>query len=305
MQNKFNVSVGIPAFNEEANIKNLLKTILSQKGENFVLKEILVFSDGSTDETVERAKEINDARIKILDNKERVGTAAGQNRILEIFSGDVLVLLNADVLPSNDTFIASIIAPFYQEKGIGIVGGIPVPITAENIFEKIINYSVEIKKYIYEKINRGNNIYACHGRVRAFSRDFARKFSWNPEASIAEDPFSYLACIESGYKFFYQPSAQVLYKSPQNFKDHAKQSMRFFHGRNILKKYFDSDLIEQSYFISRALLIRSLFYFFIRNPFLFLGYFCILVFSKLRSYFTETTSAQWSPSRTSKVLYEK
>ena len=305
MQNKLEVSVGIPAFNEEANIRNLLESLLSQRGENFVLKEIIVFSDGSTDKTVERAKEISDARIKILDNKERVGNAAGQNRILEIFSGDVLILLNADVLPSNDKFIPSILEPFYREGGIGIVGGMPVPIHAENIFEKIINYSVEIKKYIYANINNGHNLYACHGRVRAFSKDFARKFRWNPDVAIAEDSFSYLACIKNGYKFYYQPSAQVLYKSPQNFKDHAKQSIRYFHGRSILKKYFDNNLIKQSYFIPRALLIRSLFYFFIKNPFLFLSYFYILLFSKLRSYFMKTTSVQWSPSETSKVIYDK
>ena len=51
MNKKLTVSVGIPAYDEEANIKSLLEAILQQRQENFILKSIIVVSDGSTDRT--------------------------------------------------------------------------------------------------------------------------------------------------------------------------------------------------------------------------------------------------------------
>src|SRR3990170_5283265 len=45
LSEKFTVTVGIPAHNEEQNIKQLLTSIVSQKG-NFVLEKILVTTDG-------------------------------------------------------------------------------------------------------------------------------------------------------------------------------------------------------------------------------------------------------------------
>ena len=61
MKTKFKkptLSIGIPAFNEEANIYFLLKDLLSQKMDQFNLERIIVNSDGSTDDTIEQVKRI-------------------------------------------------------------------------------------------------------------------------------------------------------------------------------------------------------------------------------------------------------
>ena len=52
MRKKLTVTIGIPAYNEEANVRNLLVSLLAQKETNFKLQEIIVVSDGSTDKTV-------------------------------------------------------------------------------------------------------------------------------------------------------------------------------------------------------------------------------------------------------------
>src|SRR3989344_8939516 len=77
------VSIGIPAYNEEANIKNLLTALLAQKQENFELLEIIVISDGSDDNTVEQAKSLASEKISVIDGKDRKGQAQRQNEIME------------------------------------------------------------------------------------------------------------------------------------------------------------------------------------------------------------------------------
>ena len=50
--NTQSITIGIPAYNEEANIKYLLKLLLNQKIKNAAIHEVIVVSDGSTDGTV-------------------------------------------------------------------------------------------------------------------------------------------------------------------------------------------------------------------------------------------------------------
>ena len=58
------VTVALSAYNEEKNIKSFLESVLSQREESYVLKEIWVYSDVSTDKTVEIAKSIKSTKIK-------------------------------------------------------------------------------------------------------------------------------------------------------------------------------------------------------------------------------------------------
>ena len=56
------LSIGIVAFNEEANIAHLLKTILDQKIESVLMMEIIVVSDASSDKTDEIVGSFADPR---------------------------------------------------------------------------------------------------------------------------------------------------------------------------------------------------------------------------------------------------
>jgi len=53
MKKLITVSIGIPAYNEEANIGKLLSSLIKQKEAGFIIKEIIVVSDQSTDKTDE------------------------------------------------------------------------------------------------------------------------------------------------------------------------------------------------------------------------------------------------------------
>src|SRR5438034_290913 len=110
------ITIGIPAFNEEENIKMLINDILNQKPSDFIIEKIIINSDGSTDKTVEICKSIKNEKIVVFDNKERKGLATGQNNILQHTNSDILVLLNADTRINDEFFVKRLIGPIAMGK---------------------------------------------------------------------------------------------------------------------------------------------------------------------------------------------
>lgn len=299
---RYTVSVGIPAYNEAANIKYLLEALLAQKEEGFALKEIIVVSDCSTDKTAELVRSVADPRITLIENKARIGQALSQNVILEKFDADILVLLNADVLPVNKNMLKNIVQPFQIDTGLGIVSGQLVPAEAVNFFGKIIRFSALLKQDIYEKINAGKNVYLCHGGIRAFSRNFARQLKWSSQ--ISEDAYSYFACISLGFEFAYASSAKVYFRSSGSLKDHLRQSARFRKGKRDLLNCFSKKLVHDAHKIPAPVFFTSLAKYFLRNPVLFLSYVVIYVFSIFIYYIvSKQITSIWEPSVTTKTLF--
>ncbi len=60
-----NISIGICAYNEEKNIGNLLKRLISIKPKKANIKEIIIVSDGSIDKTNEIIKNFQKRSKKI------------------------------------------------------------------------------------------------------------------------------------------------------------------------------------------------------------------------------------------------
>src|SRR5262245_52847255 len=122
--NKKTLTIGIPAFNEEANIGYLLQRLLTQNIFNATLEKIIVVSDGSSDKTAKIVREIKDKRILLIENPERLGLYATQNKILENTDSDILVMFDADILPKNQYLVANLIAPIIKDNTIGVAGAL-------------------------------------------------------------------------------------------------------------------------------------------------------------------------------------
>lgn len=300
MKKIINISIGIPAYNEEKNIKKLISSLLNQKSNNFVIKEIIVVSDNSTDNTIKELQSIRDERVLLLKNNERLGQAYGQNSIVKKFKGDILVLLNADVLPANKYFISELIKPFGKDKKIAIFVPKTKPVEASNIFERIINFSVDFKDTMSESWKNGDNLYQCKGAGRALSREFAKKIFWND--SLSEDAYTYLFCKKYGYKFNFNPNSTLYFKSPDNFKDHNLQSARFVYGPNIMSNYFDRRIVQREYSIPKRIIVSVLLRFFIKNPFYLSSYIVILLLVKLNPSIYKLVKSNWQISKSSKTL---
>ena len=94
---KADVSIIIPAFNEELNIRQCIKAVRNQSHDCF---ECIVVDDGSIDQTVAVANdEIGfDSRFRIIC-KEHGGLSSARNAGLDVASGRFVAYVDADDIP--------------------------------------------------------------------------------------------------------------------------------------------------------------------------------------------------------------
>jgi GT2 family glycosyltransferase len=92
------VSILIPAFNAEEWIGDTLRSALAQTWPH---KEIIVVDDGSTDQTVARARQYEAGGVRVVTQKNQ-GAAASRNNAFALCHGDYIQWLDADDLLSPD-----------------------------------------------------------------------------------------------------------------------------------------------------------------------------------------------------------
>src|SRR5713226_2298586 len=98
-------SIGITAHNEEANIGKLLDALLHQKLDSIDIAEIIVVASGCTDRTVSIIEEFaaRDARIRLLEQKDREGKTSAINLFLQHAKEEICVLESGDTLPNEES----------------------------------------------------------------------------------------------------------------------------------------------------------------------------------------------------------
>lgn len=305
---KLSVTIGIPAHNEEANIGRLLLSLLSQKGETFSLKRILVISDGSRDKTIKEVQKVissipikSGSKITIISFTHRRGLNEAQNEIIKRSKTDVLLILNGDVIPKDMYFINEIVAPIRGDKRIGIVSASLVSVAQRNFVGRVLAHSFNIKSAVYRKLNNSNNVYLCFGQARAFSKAFYSQLRW-PD-NCPEDAFSYFTCVKKGFDFFFTPKTSVTFSMSTTIQDHIKQSNRFLYGQKKLEEFFPKDFVRKSYHIPLHLLAKTILKFAITDPALTFGYLSLILFVRTFKRYVPAHHSKYEISHSSKKLH--
>ncbi|OPX96110.1 MAG: Poly-beta-1,6-N-acetyl-D-glucosamine synthase [Syntrophorhabdus sp. PtaB.Bin006] len=219
-----NVSVGIMAYNEEANIGRLLQAVMDQRLVETELREIFVVASGCTDNTEQIVQEFigKDSRIELIVQRQREGKASAINLFLERASGEILILESGDTLPDKDTF-ERLVMPFKNSR-IGMTGAHPTPVNGRDTF---IGYSVNLMWSLHHKIAlmtpKLGELVAFRNIVKQIPRDTAVD-----EASIEA------IVRKAGYDLCYVQDAIVHNKGPENVKDFIKQRRRIAAGHKHL-----------------------------------------------------------------------
>ncbi len=296
---KVTLTIGIPAYNEEKNIQYLLASLLNQTKQNYVLKNIFVYSDGSTDSTVQKTQSINSPVIQVINNQKRHGLAKGLNYLIQKSASDILVILNADISLKDNSFLDKLVSSLVNKKA-DLVSVRMVELPATNFFESVINTSMQFKGRIYESLRGQDNVYACHGQARAFSKRFYKKLTF--PFSLAEDAYSYLRCKQLKMKFYYNSDTEAYYRLPNNFIEHRNQSSRFFNSTKILETRFDRDYLRKEYQIPTGLFLKEFAVFFLSHPIKCLFYLGITAVLKFTAHASKSSSQIWNVSVSSKSV---
>lgn len=113
------VSVVIAAHNEAASIVGKVGSILDSNYPQELI-EIVVASDGSTDQTVQAVNSIASAVVRCLD-LPRVGKAAALQAGIDATSNDILVFTDANSIFTPDS-VSRLMAPFADPDVGGVAG---------------------------------------------------------------------------------------------------------------------------------------------------------------------------------------
>lgn len=252
---KPSITIGVPAYNEGQNIANLLQDLLAQEKFGFEISQIVVSSDGSSDNTVAECKKINSKTIKVIANPDRQGINRGLNQIINFSDSEILVLIDADVRIKDSQFISKLVLPIITKRADQTSARL-TPTNPHNFFQSILHASVLAKNIVFESINDGNNLFTCHGPCRAMSRRFYTQLEFKD--IVGNDMYSYLECIRLGFTYQYVRDTECFYTLPDNFSDHKKQSSRFIHALSEQSLYSDPDLIIRETTIHPAVYAQAL-----------------------------------------------
>ena len=111
-------SIIIVNWNAKAYLKECLESILSQ---TFTDYEIILVDNASTDDSVNFVKD-NFPQVKIIQNKDNVGFAEGNNIGIENSTGKIIVLFNPDAVADKD-WLSILIHVLQSSKRIAAVTG--------------------------------------------------------------------------------------------------------------------------------------------------------------------------------------
>ena len=323
---KKRVTVGIPSYNEEINISNLLRSIVElnklenqsepnndnsygkkaysnsskrdriSPTEDFTISEIIV-SDDSSDNTcriVETiAAENPSLSIKLLHHDSRRGVPAAWNEIFKKAIGEIIVLYDADIIIDNST-TANLVQSIAD--GIGLCASNSMPLVLKG--SAISRASVFIAEWLRWVRKSGLSQYTVMGRAVSILSHVAKRITI-PENVIAIDLYLQCKVLELGFKVIYNDQALVYFRTPDNMKDFSSQIIRATNGHKQIRHLLTGPCIRLPLRSGLVAAIKSI----VQDP--KGGVYLIYCYSLLPFYrrsLKATNSAIWDIAKSTKKL---
>jgi len=240
------VTIGIPAHNEEANILYLLKSILAQIADNFVIEKIYVLCDGCTDSTAKKAEKFTKKYpiITVLDDGKRKGKTGRLNQLYRMNKSDFVFSFDGDVILKGDRVIERMVRAFETENVV-LVSGNNQPVKAETLTERIYNTGFKMWYEIRKDYQEGNNVRNIHGCAVALRGSFAKTLKYPSTIIYGDQGFVFMAAKVLKKDFRFAKNAVVLFRSINNLEDFFLQASRNLNLSNNVAKYFGVWVYEE------------------------------------------------------------
>ncbi len=213
-------SVGVMAYNEQANIADALRSILGQKLATRRIAELIVIASGCEDRTAAIVADIarRDSRVRLIEQESREGKASAVNLFISAARSPVLVMVSADVLVEDGAF--DDLLRHFEDPSVGMVGGRPTPVNGEATF---LGHAVHLQWRLHDRIARQA---PKLGEIVAF-----RNVVPSIPLDTAVDELSIQALISQlGYRLLYEPQAVVYNRGPATVRDFLRQRRRIYAG---------------------------------------------------------------------------
>jgi len=224
-EDKIRCSVGITAYNEEANIGRLLQAMLDQRLYEVEISEIIVVASGCTDRTEEIVREYmtKDPRIRLYVQERREGKTSAINVFLRHAREQICVLESGDTLPREDTIEKMV--RMFRDPAVGMTGAQKVAVnTPDHIVGVLSHLRLKMEHQLCLEIPRLGELIA-----------FRKVFDQLPPDVAMDEAFVEALIIRRGMQVRYAPEAVVYNMGPETVGDFIKQRRRNYAGHLYLK----------------------------------------------------------------------
>jgi len=229
---KAKVSIIIPAYNEEGNIRKVIESSFNQ---TLKPRKVIVIDDNSIDKTLEICKDLKKKykNLEIISQKINRGKAYNVTHVLNnVPLSEITIVQDADTFLAKN-YLEEIIKPFSKRK-IVIVTGFSLPMKMPNFFGKVIFNGIDFsyKLFGFRKSAQSfrNSISVVTGDSAAYSTTFLKEVGGLPQGTVTEDMDITWLALEKGYGVAYQEKARADSKDASTIRGHWKQITRWFSG---------------------------------------------------------------------------
>lgn len=220
------VSVVIAAHDEAPSIRQKVENLLSLNYPADRL-QILVGSDGSTDGTLDRLRDLSDSRIHLVNFLERQGKPAVLNTLVPEASGEIVVL--SDVRQQFDPQLLRVLLQPFADSHVGAVSG--ELILRRNPQIQAVGEGVgaywRYEKFIRSRESGIDSTVGATGAVYAIRKSL---FEPIPADTVLDDVLIPLRITRRGYRVLFEPRARAFDALPASTREEFTRKVRTLGG---------------------------------------------------------------------------
>jgi cellulose synthase/poly-beta-1,6-N-acetylglucosamine synthase-like glycosyltransferase len=222
------ISIIVPAYNEAANIKRTLDSIVES---DYPAKEIIVVDDGSKDLTYSVASQYmqtcKDCRIRVT-RKKNGGKASAMNYGLRFAAGEIVVIVDADSLIEKNA-LRDVAKEFQRPNVVAVAGTVKVL----NPFSILANCTA-LECVVVPNLQRPafsllGIVMIVPGAIGAFSKKRLIQRGLYDKDTITEDFDLTIKIAKGGGKIVAIPAISYT-ECPTTLKGFYKQRIRWYRG---------------------------------------------------------------------------
>jgi cellulose synthase/poly-beta-1,6-N-acetylglucosamine synthase-like glycosyltransferase len=285
-------SVLVPVYNEEANINNLLSSLVKQRLSVGRLQKIVVVASGCTDNTEGLVKGWvkKNKKIKLLTQKKRQGKTAAINYFLKKDESQVVAMLGGDLV-LKEKALESLVRHFADKK-VGMVGAKIVSTNKPNTFLGFAN------KMIWQLHDQMARDYPRLGEATAWRRVFKAL----PRETICDEAAIEMMVKTAGLRLIYEPRAIAYNHGPTNLREYLNRRRNNHLGHLLIQKRWskkvesEKTLLIAKYWWQQLLKDKQRWWWYVKLAFLEM----MIKFLALVDYYSGKRGVVWRMAKSAK-----
>jgi biofilm PGA synthesis N-glycosyltransferase PgaC len=219
------VSILIPAYNEEKVLRRTIETVIEA---SYPDKEVIVIDDGSTDRTLQIARDAEGEGVTVI-HRPNGGKAVALNHGLQFARGEVIIVVDADSMVGKHTLL-ELVQPFRDPEVAAVAGNIKVR-NRRNLLTRCqaMEYIASINLY-RRALDVFGSVTVVPGALGAYRREMLAGSGFYDPDTLVEDFDVTIKALKTS-RVVQASSLAVSYtEAPQALRDLFKQRLRWYRG---------------------------------------------------------------------------